>query len=308
MYYNLVKFGQSLKELRRQLQITQKDICNLTNINEDTIRKIETGKVIPKQETLDLLTVAFKKDITELFLNCRMDAHENYLQIEEDIETHLESGEYDLLIDDLNKLCGLLGSNMNQYYKTNIEQTIAMTKGIIEKTRNKDFSKAYDMMIHALVIGNPEFVIECYEDYKYSKLELQILMNVGVIIQLMGRYEEALPILKFCVKEIERDDSLKNSRLAIKMYYNLAYAYHRLDEHEEALYYAEEGITINLQSRSLYGLGLLYTRKGVAQLNLDDPEYKSSIYKAFDFFNLSNHHHVSDKLRKSLTETYNIDL
>lgn len=308
MYYNLDKFGNELRALRKLLNLTQKDVCEITCLNEDSIRKIENGKVIPKQETLDLLSVAFKKDITYLFLCCRIDEHESYQKITEALEVHLESGDYDLLVIDLNELQCLLNGKMNIYYKNSINQTIAMTESLIAKNIDHDLHKSYNLMINALLISNPQFAIENFYLFSYSKLELQILMNLGVLIGKMNSLQISLPILKFCSEQLEKESMLINSKLAIKIYFNLSYAYHRADDHQNALICADKGIAINLQNRSLYALGLLYVRKGIAQFNLQDIQGRETLIKAFDFFKLSNQEHHVAQLRKTLKDAYQLDI
>lgn len=72
MYYNLKGFGEALKEIRHTLHLTQKDISLKVSINLETLRKIENGLVLPKQETLDLLSSALNMDIAELLWTIMM--------------------------------------------------------------------------------------------------------------------------------------------------------------------------------------------------------------------------------------------
>ncbi|ABY92652.1 hypothetical protein JCM16816_10870 [Thermoanaerobacter brockii subsp. lactiethylicus] len=55
-YSDLEAFGEELKNIRKSLGLSQSDVTEQVFISRDTLRKFENGKVIPKQETLDLLS------------------------------------------------------------------------------------------------------------------------------------------------------------------------------------------------------------------------------------------------------------
>ncbi|MGX7108692.1 helix-turn-helix domain-containing protein [Facklamia miroungae] len=61
MYYNLTAFGNYICNKRKDMGYTQKDIDNLALLSTDTLRKIENGKVLPNQITLEVLSLVLKK-------------------------------------------------------------------------------------------------------------------------------------------------------------------------------------------------------------------------------------------------------
>lgn len=71
MYYNLKEFGQSIKAIRRKLNLNREDVAQLVYISIDGLRRIEHGLVIPKIETLDRLSFAYGIDIMKLFMDFR---------------------------------------------------------------------------------------------------------------------------------------------------------------------------------------------------------------------------------------------
>ena len=60
-------FGEEIKNIRRSLKMTQRSVRERVGISENTLMKIEKGLVIPKYETLELLSLAFKLDLTAIF-------------------------------------------------------------------------------------------------------------------------------------------------------------------------------------------------------------------------------------------------
>lgn len=64
-------------QIRQNLCLTQNDICELASIDPVTIRRIEKGKVVPRLNTLEVLSPIFKQDLTTLLLKYRLDGDES---------------------------------------------------------------------------------------------------------------------------------------------------------------------------------------------------------------------------------------
>ena len=69
--YNLVEFGDKLKSLRKELGLSQTDIQDNAGVSVDALRRIEKGEVIPRYETLELLSSIYKQDLLELLKSSR---------------------------------------------------------------------------------------------------------------------------------------------------------------------------------------------------------------------------------------------
>ena len=48
MNFNLISFGETLRNIRGELNLNLDDVSKLSGVNSETIRRIELGKVIPK--------------------------------------------------------------------------------------------------------------------------------------------------------------------------------------------------------------------------------------------------------------------
>lgn len=66
---NFNTFGIKLKKVRLNCNLTQSDVSTICGINTDTLRKIENGYVIPKYETLEILTSVYKYDLIDCYEN-----------------------------------------------------------------------------------------------------------------------------------------------------------------------------------------------------------------------------------------------
>ena len=69
--YNLEYFGKELKKIRTRLGFSQAYVQEIVGVSIDTIRKIESGRVVPRYDTLELLSVAYKEDLLDLLKNSR---------------------------------------------------------------------------------------------------------------------------------------------------------------------------------------------------------------------------------------------
>ena len=61
--FDLTKFGEHLRELRKSLGYTQEAAANVSGLAIDTLRRIEKGEVIPRYDTLIHLSLTYKKDL-----------------------------------------------------------------------------------------------------------------------------------------------------------------------------------------------------------------------------------------------------
>ena len=85
MIYNLELFGEKLKEIRKALKLNQMEITELTNVDDKTIRRVEHGKVLPKLDTLELLSPIYKEDLISLLLEYRLNKGEYIESLETSI-------------------------------------------------------------------------------------------------------------------------------------------------------------------------------------------------------------------------------
>lgn len=61
-------FGESIKDIRLNLNLTQNQVAETANINRITISRIE-NEVIPDLTTLEYLSLIYKCNLVELYSN-----------------------------------------------------------------------------------------------------------------------------------------------------------------------------------------------------------------------------------------------
>lgn len=303
MYFDLENFGKKLYFFRKRLNLTQKDVSLSSGINVDTLRKIENGKVIPKQETLDLLSSVLKEDLNQVLLNYRLDHYSEFHKVKNRIERKLESGEFDTLDVEKTSLQKFLNSNINTYFLNQIKQLVLLIESVILRINDNDFSSSLLKLEDALKITTPDFSLSNYQNFVYNDMEIRILMNISLVLNKTISTEKSLELMVFCRDMAEPDEDLYQ-----KICYNLSYTYHRLDVHEKALYYADLGINNSIQNRSLNYLNLLYFRKGIAEFLLKHSNYMDSLLKSTSFSELLGHDDLNSMLIDSCKKFYNINI
>src|SRR5699024_10606040 len=303
MYYNLQSFGYDLRQTRTNLGLTQKEVCKLSSIHVDTLRKIENGKVTPTQETLDLLSPVLKKDLNQLLLKYRLNNYSTFKKIRNILEAKIDRGEYETLSIELDDLEALLNTESNTYFINLINQLKLLTESIILNKKYNKLNESLDKLIEAIKITTPVFSFDNYKTFVYNSIELRILMNIAILINKIECTEESLEIMEFCIKSVEPNDCIYP-----KICYNLAYTYHRLDIHEKALKYSNLGINYCNEHRNHNGLNHLYFRKGIAEYHLEYNNYKDSLKKAIVFSEMLGQYNLKNIIIINCRKLYNINI
>jgi len=304
-YYDLEAFGKELRYIRKSLKLTQKDIANRSFINIDTLRRIENGKVMPKQETLDLMSIILKRDLNEVLLKYRLKDYSTFHKIKNSIESKIEGGEFDELRREAEKLKRIIEEGkMSLYYTQLLKQLLFLIEAIIEKNVNNDYEKALKKLIQAMKITIPNFSLSNYTSFVYSSMEIRILMNIALLAEKKESPEECIKKFLFCLEFLDED----NIEERVKIYYNLSYCYHLLSDYDKVLYYADLGIKTCVKNKTLNGLALLYFRKGIAEYHLKKENYIDSLLKALHLFEILNQEKLKQMAIENCRKLYNIDL
>ena len=302
MFYNTKEFGNEIQQLRRSMNLSREDLSDLTYIGIDTLKNIESGKVLPNLETLDIISVALKKDLSELLLQYRVDNPDNFDSIIKKIEDKFDAGDIISLKQELPDLKSLLDTTTNSYIKGNISQLILLIKSSLSREAG-DLSQAYDLLISALNQGIPDFNMKNYNKFSYSNIELRILLNIAMILNKTNCKNKSLEIMQFCFNNIDTTSSLYP-----KICFNLSYQYHRLSMHEHVLRYANYGIDCCENTGNFIGINHLYFRKGIAAFKLGHTNYKEILLKSIYLSEILGQDSIKQLIIRNCKEMYSIGL
>lgn len=293
MYYDLELFGNRIRKIRNTLGYTQKRVSEDSQVTIETLRKIENGKVIPTQITLELLSIVLKKDLNLLLLECRISEYTMYYDIMNDIEYKLKNGNYADLESDVEDINNIFKNrNLNNYMSKLMKQLSFLIESIILKNNSKDYISSLNKLVEAIKLTTPLFELDNYNEFVYSNIECRILMNIALLTNIVESTDKCIEILLFCLESLD----LQEIDTRLRIHYNLAYSYHRIDLHDKALFYSDIGIGICIQTNNLSFLGLLYSRKCIAEYFLKDENFKESLKTAMNIYSLTEQNNLSDML------------
>ncbi|MGI6366624.1 MAG: hypothetical protein ACOX2G_13015 [Bacillota bacterium] len=165
-----------------------------------------------------------------------------------------------------------------------------------------------DELVDALRLTIPNYRLRGFRRYKYTYIEFRILLLISLLIAREGNFAFSNDILYYILDEIsDKKYSTKYiDYLIINVYFNIAYNFHRMDNHAKALEVANAGIAFCLEKKTNHALYMLYYRKGVALYLLNQEDYMDSIITAFYLLKAVKIPNLLEEYRKITQEKYGI--
>lgn len=258
--------GKTLKKYRKNKNLTQEELADLSYINIKTISNMENGKVDIDLDKLETLSEVLNVDLVEEYLNIFLE----------------DSKIIDSIIDSLNSKDNVAGFSYadeietlfqieNNTFRKLIRIKAKKLRLFFENMQIKDDKeKRKAIIVEALNTGKT-FDFSNLDSNTYDSLDYRLIMNYT---QIMDSYDDKLKLLLF-LENLKLNDTNFNSIL----FHNIAVSYYNLDQSKIALNYINKAIDLNSKKRSspimlymksiiLYDLSLEY--KEVAQLAIEE--------------------------------------
>ena len=311
--YDFGNFSIKVKKIRKTLGFTILDVSSSTGINQSTIKQLEAGKVIPRFDTIKILSSFYKYDLFSIFKESLYDSMTMLL---------FNSLSTFAATNDIVEQEGLLITISNHLDKPDLktiefrdlQQHRLFVEGLLLASRcnysnSAEIELALEKYSEALSISIPSFSFENFQAYKYFSIEFNILFSAAVLLGIKRECLLSNNIFMYVLEHYKlMDNSSKTNCLLIsKLYYNLAYNYHRLDKHSHALEYSMIGIKYCVQNDTHQYLPLLLGRKGVAMHNLRNDNWCEAIMSAITLLKIQGSEELLpsfEELRKRLVESY----
>ncbi len=269
--YNIKLFGKYIKSLREGLNLTRKDLSEMSGVHIDTLRNIEiSDKSLPRNITLEKLSFYLKEDLNEILLKYRLDDFSLYNNIKNQIESKLENNLFDI-DKEIKELEEIMVNNENEYFNLLINQLIYFLIGIRE-FRNKNYQRAYEKFLESIKMTSINFNIYNYKEFHFSKLELRLLMNIALTLNRLHNKKIYLSLMEFCVEQEDLDIIL-----FMKISNNLSVAYSRNKDYNKAYNIINKGIQKAINHKTIDFIHCLYYQKGLVEHKLNNKDYIKSI-------------------------------
>lgn len=306
--YDNAPFSAKLRTLRKSMHYTIADVSSLTGIYEGTIKQIESGKSMPRFDTLIHLSSLYKCDLLSIFKKSHKDSFSIFLL--NDISENSLEGNQEALDDALITLTEHLNSDTPspidlaefQQLKIYIEGLKIASK--CQSANCPDNVLALKKYEEALKFTIKHFSYDSFESYKYNAIEYNILFSAAVILGLMRNCILSNKILYYVLDYYSQNDDIidVHRQRVSKIYYMLSYNYHRLDHHEKALETAETGIAYCVKSDTYMYAPMLLARKGIALHNLSADDWRDSLVKAIHFLDVQKRYKLKGSFEQILVK------
>ena len=300
--YNLNLFGEKLRELRVSKKFSQEKVSELSLIDVKTISKIENGKVIPKLETLEILSEIYNMDLVDLLKKYRLDDFDLYENIKNTIIYKVDNRLFNDLNSDIDNLNSLLESFENKYLKIRFKQLLFFVQSIVYIEENQLF-KAKEVLLNGLKLSIKDFDISKFSSYFYNSSDIELLMNLARVYLKCDSFDLYYCILCFCFKYINNNDPLYS-----KICINFGNANKTKADFKTALEIFQSGIYAAIESNHYNKLDLLYYGLGTCEANLNISTYKNSFKTALSFSKATKRHNVSNLLMKNMKKYYDFNI
>lgn len=308
--YDTFEFGVQLKKIRSSMKLTQESIMKITGINVDTLRKIENGHVIPRFETLEILSTVYKKNLLLILDECKSS---NILQtLYNDLDyqiTHHNSE----AIRDINEKYTLMKLNSyNLVDQLELCQFETFIKGL-NQSYSESSSKlveSRDLLISTIKMRHKEFDFYNFISYTYSFIELRSLFLLSCILRELNEFQLSNDICLFLLTQFDITHHSKKYEMyvIVRVYCNLSYNCHLLGNHENALEFSNDGINLCISNDIMHWLHFLYYRRGIAQFNLNQTEYKKSLTNSISLLDIQCLDELKSIYESSLQDLYKINI
>jgi transcriptional regulator with XRE-family HTH domain len=282
-FFSSKDFGEYIKTLRKSMKLSRDIVAEQTGLHKDTIRKIEIGATIPKLETLQLLSIALKADLlsevskyhylnTDSFHQLTSKSISNLLndeisKLETNIQLYLDSNRGDKKVD-------------SEVLVLSLEKEITLLKVIklFNTTKKESLEDSLHKIFKHLEDINYDIITPKRLDYCDVRLSL-IISDLYRRLNQLDKSEEILILLEQKIKESVFSEKIE-TELLLLIYTNLAQVYHRKDNYNEIIRYADLGIDLSYKTNNILTLHLFYLRKAHALEKLNDKKYIDIYNKA----------------------------
>lgn len=267
--YDLDQFGKKMKTIRASLGYSQSFVAESIGINVDTLRKLENGYTIPRYDTLVYLSQFYKTDIHKLFNT--YNKNKFIFEFYNKLDFLMLRGKF----DDIKKLHDDFISSINSSGKINLinPSIFKQIDGLLHATSCRyqgDIDLALETIICAIKLTIPDFDIVNFASFRYTSFEIRLLLVAATCLGDLRQCKLSIQISEYILTIITStlySDKIEDLYV-IKSLSHISYNYHRLDEHDKALEYAQKGIEISLAKGHFDLLHFLFLRKAVAEMEL----------------------------------------
>lgn len=277
-------------KIRKNIGYTRDQVSSICGVNTDTIRKIENGEVIPRFDTLELLSRVYKINLVQVLDRFKSQSNITYFYDLIDYHTsRSDKDELNKVINEFREFCKLFNiCSLIDIKELNQLKLFVDALELLYSDKADRYLLSYNLLLKSVGVTLSNFDITRVKDYDYDFFELRILYTISSVLIYLGKYDISIEILKLYLNKMDIISYPKTveQNILIRVYSLLSYNCHMLNQHENALNYANLGIDFCLKNNNMSNLPLLLSRKGIAILNLSGDDYKYYLMQAIQLLQI----------------------
>ncbi|WP_442596368.1 helix-turn-helix domain-containing protein [Neobacillus sp. D3-1R] len=245
---DLLAIGEKIRELRKLLGLTQKDVA-AGICTQAQISKIENGDVDPYGSTLYQISQRLGVDVN-YFFDIGSTPRLDYVK---EVGRQLNITRRNFNYEEMKQL--VENEEQNPLFTQNRKnlQLLLWHKGIYEYELNHNIEKAFCLLDEAITLTHSKH---------FTEREIEILLSKGVILFEEGRLEEALSIYNPAKEHLRLLPHLQDETIISRLYYNTARTLTRLEQYEQSIAICKEAIHWCIEKDNLFILGELHYHIG----------------------------------------------
>lgn len=309
--YDMKKLGQKLKEYRLISGFTQKEVTELSKVSKDTLRRIENGHVIPRYDTIIILSKIYRFDLMKLFNQYALD--EPLLKYYELIDNSILCNDVDLLksyYEEISDIINHPDTKSNLVILTEAKQMLKLFEStiVLLESLAEDKKSISRLAKEGISLRHKDFHISNYQHFKYNFIEIRLLL-VYAFSTDDDALETKTEILLHLLNQFNLTTrNCEEIKLILKIYYNLTYNYYRLEDDKNSLTYAMKGLEFGKEKYSTFLNSHLLGRKGLAMFYLDMPDYKKVLRQSLWVLEIEENNDLRDLFDKTYKDVHKISL
>lgn len=290
---HLEEIGKRIYELRKHLNMTQKELCEGI-CTQAYISKIENGSLAIAADILFKIANRLGVDVNYFYDTTEIERIDYLMEVEYQARELVDKTDFHGLQELIKREEQTPLMNNRKF-----RQFIIWHKALCERHINKDFNLALKYLDEALQLSNTS-------DKMYSEREIEILVNKANIYVDLKQREKAIKIYNHIILMIGKIPYFRNERLKINLYYNLARLHLFLDNLYETIKYGKIGLNICRKTQTLYGFGHLHFILGRAYEDMHKYEIALDHFKKAKFiFELTENDNLSTKTLYNIRDVEN---
>ncbi|MFC0417370.1 helix-turn-helix domain-containing protein [Cytobacillus solani] len=291
MYDN--RIGYELKKLREKMRITQSQLCEGI-CHQSMLSKIEKGETYPSAPILYKLSQRLNVDMEYFFVDANL---KNFEYIKETINTirkEIRNKNYETV----KELVLLEESNPDFQNFVELKQFLWWHKGIVLYYVDNNPSLAIKELENALLLSRP--ISEIY--HMYSDREFEIINTLAVIYSEINDHETSLNYFKNA-RSILKNQALKDTKILLRIDYNMAKVLTRLKRYSESINLCNEGINQCIEDSCMYLYGELTYQIGYNYELMGDRKKAREFYQdSLEIFKVRANNHFNDYIKSRIKQ------